>query len=86
MKYEPINIQQKLALFDDLWTPKVIAEMKSQGLGHVKICVGGAPVNQMFADEIGADGYAPDAASAVDLFKSLDPKGIKDALLEAEAV
>jgi 5-methyltetrahydrofolate--homocysteine methyltransferase len=40
-------------------------------LGHVKICVGGAPVTQLFADEIGADGYAPDAATAVDLFKEL---------------
>jgi 5-methyltetrahydrofolate--homocysteine methyltransferase len=32
----------------------------------VKIMVGGAPVTQQFADEIGADGYAPDAGSAVD--------------------
>ncbi|ADL07839.1 cobalamin B12-binding domain-containing protein [Thermosediminibacter oceani] len=33
----------------------------------VKILVGGAPVNQKFADEIGADGYAPDAAAAVEV-------------------
>jgi 5-methyltetrahydrofolate--homocysteine methyltransferase len=33
--------------------------------------VGGAPVTQGYADKIGADGYAPDAASAVDLAKSL---------------
>jgi 5-methyltetrahydrofolate--homocysteine methyltransferase len=32
----------------------------------VKILVGGAPISQEFADEIGADGYAPDAASAAD--------------------
>jgi 5-methyltetrahydrofolate--homocysteine methyltransferase len=32
----------------------------------VKIMIGGAPITQQFADEIGADGYAPDAASAVD--------------------
>ena len=32
----------------------------------VKIMVGGAPLTQAFADEIGADGFAPDAASAVD--------------------
>jgi 5-methyltetrahydrofolate--homocysteine methyltransferase len=32
----------------------------------VQILVGGAPVTQQFADEIGADGYAPDAGSAVD--------------------
>jgi 5-methyltetrahydrofolate--homocysteine methyltransferase len=37
----------------------------------VKILVGGAPLTQNFADEIGADGYAPDAASAVDLLKKL---------------
>jgi 5-methyltetrahydrofolate--homocysteine methyltransferase len=37
----------------------------------VKIIVGGAPVTQSFADEIGADGYAADAASAVDLANSL---------------
>jgi len=39
--------------------------------GKVKIMVGGAPLTQSFADEIGADGYAPDAASAVDLIGSL---------------
>jgi len=33
--------------------------------------VGGAPVTQQWADEIGADGYAPDAASAVDKAKEL---------------
>jgi len=38
---------------------------------NVKVMVGGAPVTQKFADEIGADGYAPDAASAVDVAKEL---------------
>jgi 5-methyltetrahydrofolate--homocysteine methyltransferase len=33
--------------------------------------IGGAPVTQNFADEVGADGYAPDAASAADLAKEL---------------
>lgn len=37
----------------------------------VKIMVGGAPVTQEFADEIGADGYAPDAVSAVEKAKAL---------------
>ncbi len=37
----------------------------------VKVIIGGAPVTQNYADEIGADGYAPDAASAVDLVASL---------------
>jgi 5-methyltetrahydrofolate--homocysteine methyltransferase len=37
----------------------------------VKVMIGGAPVTQSYADEIGADGYAPDAASAVDLARAL---------------
>ena len=37
----------------------------------VKVIIGGAPVTQAYADEIGADGYAPDAASAVDLVAGL---------------
>ena len=37
----------------------------------VKIIIGGAPVTQAYADEIGADGYAPDAASVVDLARAL---------------
>jgi len=38
---------------------------------RVKVMVGGAPVTQNYADEIGADGYAPDAGSAVKLAKIL---------------
>ena len=38
---------------------------------RVKIMVGGAPVTQAFADQIGADGYASNAASAVELAKRL---------------
>jgi 5-methyltetrahydrofolate--homocysteine methyltransferase len=41
---------------------------------QVKIIVGGAPVTQDFADEIGADGWAPDAASAKDLVLELTGK------------
>lgn len=37
----------------------------------VKVIIGGAPVTQNYSDEIGADGYAPDAASAVDLVRGL---------------
>jgi len=48
----------------------VIDKFKAAGLkDKVKIAVGGAPVTQEYATEIGADGYADDAASAVDLFK-----------------
>ena len=49
---------------------KTIAALKEAGLA-VKTMIGGAPVTQGYADKIGADGYAPDAASAVDLAKSL---------------
>lgn len=46
--------------------------LKEQGLrDKVKVIVGGAPISQDFADEIGADGYAPDAASATELCKKL---------------
>lgn len=38
---------------------------------NVKIIIGGAPVSQKFADEIGADGYARDAVLAVDKVKQL---------------
>jgi len=38
---------------------------------RVKVIIGGAPITQSYADEIRADGYAPDAASAVDLVKGL---------------
>jgi 5-methyltetrahydrofolate--homocysteine methyltransferase len=37
----------------------------------IRIMIGGAPVSQKFADEVGADGYAPDAGSAARLAKSL---------------
>lgn len=37
----------------------------------VRVMIGGAPVTRDYADKIGAHGYAPDAASAVDLAKSL---------------
>ncbi len=39
--------------------------------GNTKIIVGGAPVTQEYADQIGADGYAPNAVSAVRTVKSL---------------
>lgn len=38
---------------------------------QVKVIIGGAPVTQEYADQIGADGYAPEAASATDLCKEL---------------
>ena len=50
----------------------VVDAVKASDLtGKVKVMIGGAPVTQSYADEIGADGYAPDAASAADLAKEL---------------
>ena len=50
----------------------VIGAVEKEGLkGKVKVIIGGAPITQDYADEIGVDGYAPDAASAVDKAKEL---------------
>lgn len=49
-----------------------IDAIKAAGLrDKVKIMVGGAPLTQAYSDEIGADGYAPDAATAVDVADQL---------------
>ncbi|MGI6108423.1 MAG: cobalamin-dependent protein [Eubacteriaceae bacterium] len=50
---------------------ETVKELKSCGIGNFKVMVGGAPVTPDFADQIGADGYAPDAGAAVNLAKSL---------------
>lgn len=55
-----------------IYMKEVIQALKDTGLkDKVKVIIGGAPVTQAYADQIGADGYAPDAASAVDLTKKL---------------
>ena len=51
---------------------EAIEALKEEGIrDQVKVIIGGAPVTQEFADRIGADGYASDAAAATDLCKSL---------------
>lgn len=51
---------------------KVVEELRAAGFGDdVKVLIGGAPVTQSWADEIGADGYAEDAISAVSVAKQL---------------
>ncbi len=51
---------------------KFIKILKEKGLyGRFKVMVGGAPVNQKWADEIGADGYSENALTAVDAAKEL---------------
>jgi len=51
--------------------PEVVKALEAAGLrDKVKIMIGGAPITQNYADQIGADAYSPDAASAVDSAKS----------------
>lgn len=51
---------------------ETIQAMKDAGVrDKVIVMIGGAPVTQSYADEIGADGYSPDAASAVDKAREL---------------
>lgn len=47
------------------------ALVEAQLRDQVKVIIGGAPVTQSYADDIGADGYAPDASRAASLAKSL---------------
>ncbi len=68
------NILAMSALLTTTMTymPTVVDALNGAGLrDRVKVIVGGAPVTQEFADRIGADGYAPDAASAVKLAAAL---------------
>lgn len=49
-----------------------ISDLEKAGCRHrVKVLVGGAPLSQRFADEIGADAYAENAAEAVDRIKAM---------------
>jgi 5-methyltetrahydrofolate--homocysteine methyltransferase len=48
-----------------------VKALREAGLDGVKIAIGGAPVTQSFAEEIGADGFSPDAGSAVDMARQL---------------
>lgn len=53
---------------------ETITAMQAAGVrDQVKVVIGGAPVTRQYADEIRADGFATDAASAVDLAKGLLP-------------
>jgi 5-methyltetrahydrofolate--homocysteine methyltransferase len=48
-----------------------VEALKAAGLDVTKIVIGGAPVTLEYAEQVGADGYAPDAASAVDVARKL---------------
>jgi 5-methyltetrahydrofolate--homocysteine methyltransferase len=49
----------------------VVTAIREAGLADVKIMVGGAPITDAFARDIGADGYANDAGAAVDVAKRI---------------
>ena len=78
-QYKPDIIGMSALLTTTMTYMKVVIDgYKERGLSHIKMAIGGAPISQMYAEEIGADGYGADASSAVDLFlrlvaqKSLD--------------
>ena len=69
----------------------VIDGFQAAGLTQIKMAVGGAPISQMFADEIGADGYGQNASAAVDLFLRLmagihHDGNLQDSLLAGSSV
>jgi len=69
----------------------VIDGFQKAGLTQIKMAVGGAPISQMFADEIGADGYGSNASMAVDLFFRLmaakhDDGDLQDSVLAGNTV
>jgi 5-methyltetrahydrofolate--homocysteine methyltransferase len=49
----------------------VVQKFEEAGLRDTRLCIGGAPTSADYARQIGADGHAADAASAVELFKRL---------------
>jgi 5-methyltetrahydrofolate--homocysteine methyltransferase len=75
-QYKPHIIGMSALLTTTMTYMKVVVDgFKEKGLGHIKMAIGGAPISQMYADEIGADGYGSDASSAVDLFLYFVGKG-----------
>ncbi|MGD8625586.1 MAG: corrinoid protein [Anaerolineae bacterium] len=72
-EHEPTLIGMSALLTTTMVQMKATVEaLEEAGLRErVKIMVGGAPVTAAFAEEIGADAYAPDAASAVDAAREL---------------
>ena len=75
-EFKPDIIGMSALLTTTMTYMKVVIDgFKVPGRDHIKMAIGGAPISQMFADEIGADGYGADASSAVDLFLYLVGKG-----------
>jgi 5-methyltetrahydrofolate--homocysteine methyltransferase len=71
-KCKPTIIGMSALLTTTMTYMKVVIDgFEKAGLTHIKMAVGGAPISQMYADEIGADGYGQNASAAVDLFLKL---------------
>lgn len=74
-QYKPHIIGMSALLTTTMTYMKTVIDgYKERGMTQ-KFAIGGAPISQMFADEIGADGYGADASSAVDLFLYFVGKG-----------
>jgi 5-methyltetrahydrofolate--homocysteine methyltransferase len=48
-----------------------VQQIRDAGLSDVRVMIGGAPITQEYAEQIGADGFAPDAATAVEVARKL---------------
>jgi 5-methyltetrahydrofolate--homocysteine methyltransferase len=71
-KYQPDIIGMSALLTTTMTYMKTVIDgFAAAGRTDIKMAVGGAPISQMFADEIGADGYGANASAAVDLFLRL---------------
>ncbi|MBZ0303272.1 MAG: corrinoid protein [Anaerolineae bacterium] len=74
VQQQQVNVVAMSALLTTTMTrmKDTITALDAAGVrGKVKVIIGGAPITQAYADEIGADGYAPDASQAVNLTKRL---------------
>src|SRR5947207_11070445 len=71
-KHNPTIIGMSALLTTTMTYMKTVIDgFAAAGRDQIKFAVGGAPISQMFADEIGADGYGQNASAAVDLFLRL---------------
>jgi 5-methyltetrahydrofolate--homocysteine methyltransferase len=78
-KYHPDIIGMSALLTTTMTYMKTVIDgFEAAGLGRIKMAVGGAPISQMFADEIGADGHGANASAAVDLFLRLAARSDQD--------
>src|SRR6187401_148996 len=71
-KCQPVIIGMSALLTTTMTYMKTVIDgFQAAGRNDIRFAVGGAPISQMFADEIGADGYGQNASAAVDLFLKL---------------